>query len=583
MRQASSLHSSLQALLCVVFIAGLALRNTQTAYAATYTVNSLADPGDGTCDASCTLRDAIIAANAHATADTIQFSLSGTITLASVLPGVPVSDVLTIDGAGRAIHINGNEHDRILWTNTNSKLTLKHLIIEDGYTLVSGGGIYSLGYLTIDDCTLAHNRADDHGGAIYSNGTLTVTNSILSNNSTDIGNGGAIYVYTSTVATIIDSEFQNNYSNDSGGAIYNNSDLTIKDTNFSLNTAGFGNGGAVYSKISIGLGDVTIDRSSFSENMANYGGGYYNYSGGFVFRNTSFTSNQARIDGGGMGLLHDHPTSYILDSSFKSNTALSNGGGFANYYGVNYLFDGVLFQNNHADQDGGAIYNSTGHAYLHHTTFKSNSAGRDGGGLYNLEHLSIHHSSFSGNQADQNGGAVYHGSGAIGSGIDNSTFYKNIADRGGGIYSLDVLNVLNCTLSANNAETTGGAVYGDLDTFFTNSILANSPNGGNCDNEGNKPVDSGNNIDSAATCGWGTTHGSMNNTNPMLGTLQLNGGTTNTMALRAGSPAIDAVVWNAPNSCPGDDQRGYLRPFGTHCDIGAFERYFRLFMPLVRK
>ena len=38
-----------------LLIAGL----VTTAQASTYVVNSTADPGDGVCDASCTLRDAI--------------------------------------------------------------------------------------------------------------------------------------------------------------------------------------------------------------------------------------------------------------------------------------------------------------------------------------------------------------------------------------------------------------------------------------------------------------------------------------------------------------------------------------------
>jgi CSLREA domain-containing protein len=66
---------------------------------ATFTVNSNADPGDGNCDESCTLRDAILAANGTAGADTIAFSLSSdelTITPTEPLP--PVTESVTIDG-----------------------------------------------------------------------------------------------------------------------------------------------------------------------------------------------------------------------------------------------------------------------------------------------------------------------------------------------------------------------------------------------------------------------------------------------------------------------------------------------------
>ncbi|MDH5508603.1 MAG: right-handed parallel beta-helix repeat-containing protein, partial [Anaerolineae bacterium] len=52
-----------------------------------------------------------------------------------------------------------------------------------------------------------------------------------------------------------------------------------------------------------------------------------------------------------------------------------------------------------------------------------------------------------------------------------------------------------------------------------------------------------------------------------LGTLTDNGGPTPTMALQPGSPAIDA----AAGDCPAADQRGFSRPVGAGCDVGAFE------------
>jgi hypothetical protein len=67
----------------------------------------------------------------------------------------------------------------------------------------------------------------------------------------------------------------------------------------------------------------------------------------------------------------------------------------------------------------------------------------------------------------------------------------------------------------------------------------------------------------------------MNSTNPKLGPLQNNGGPTFTMALLAGSPAIDAgddSVLGSPLFLT-TDQRGpgFPRKSGTHVDIGAFE------------
>src|SRR6185436_8042751 len=71
------------------------------ASAVTINVNSVDDPGTGTCDVTeCTMREAITAANADAVADVLDFSGvttgSGPVFLASALPAI--TQPLTIDG-----------------------------------------------------------------------------------------------------------------------------------------------------------------------------------------------------------------------------------------------------------------------------------------------------------------------------------------------------------------------------------------------------------------------------------------------------------------------------------------------------
>jgi hypothetical protein len=56
---------------------------------------------------------------------------------------------------------------------------------------------------------------------------------------------------------------------------------------------------------------------------------------------------------------------------------------------------------------------------------------------------------------------------------------------------------------------------------------------------------------------------------PRLGPLTDNGGPTQTHALLAGSPALDA---GGPDFCPGTDQRGVTRPQGPACDMGSYEQ-----------
>ncbi|MEX0800811.1 MAG: hypothetical protein WD379_06310 [Dehalococcoidia bacterium] len=93
----SLVFSGILALAAVIVSAGAWLASP--AQAATFTVTNTDDSGDGS------LRQAIEDANAAAGADTIDFSVTGTITLASTLPDI--LDPLTIDASGGGVVLDG--------------------------------------------------------------------------------------------------------------------------------------------------------------------------------------------------------------------------------------------------------------------------------------------------------------------------------------------------------------------------------------------------------------------------------------------------------------------------------------------
>jgi len=64
--------------------------------------------------------------------------------------------------------------------------------------------------------------------------------------------------------------------------------------------------------------------------------------------------------------------------------------------------------------------------------------------------------------------------------------------------------------------------------------------------------------------------GDISGQDPQLGNLTDNGGSTQTMALLAGSPAINT---GDDGTCEATDQRGQPRPQGNHCDMGAYEAF----------
>jgi hypothetical protein len=246
---------------------------------------------------------------------------------------------------------------------------------------------------------------------------------------------------------------------------------------------------------------------------------------------------------------------------------------------------------------GGGIYNPSGTLIINASTISSNQA-VVGGGICNSGTLTINGSTLSDNTASYNGvcgpgygGGIQNVSGAIvinDSTLTGNTARSSVGDHcsdpayGGGIYNYGGgVTINNSTISNNSAQGewggVGGGIYGNA--ILRNSIVAYSfvggNSGGNCSNT---LTSDGYNLSSDGTCNF-TGPGDLNNTNPLLGPLQNNGGPTQTQALLPGSPAIDA---GNPNGCTDGsghllktDQRGAPRPNKEDtggCDMGAYER-----------
>ena len=164
-----------------------------------------------------------------------------------------------------------------------------------------------------------------------------------------------------------------------------------------------------------------------------------------------------------------------------------------------------------------------------------------------------------------------------GTGMTNVTISGNSASdfyggQTGGIFvESGSLFVANSTI-ANNVGG-GGRGIGNIlgDQTIINSILTGHE-GSDCWNGSATFVSGGNNIEGGTSCEF-TQPTDLQNTNPLIGPLQDNGGLTETHALLPGSPAINAAndTVCAVSPVNGVDQRGVNRPQGTHCDIGAYE------------
>jgi CSLREA domain-containing protein len=321
-----------------------ALMPTTTAHAAGFAVTKTADTADGTCDADCSLREAIIAANAAAGDDTITVP-AGTYTLtiagigedAAATGDLDLTSNITINGAGAdstiiqagTLGVGGppNGIDRVFHVTVYSTVNIYSVTVRNGNTVgFGGGGIYqNNGILTITNSAFSGNSAWV-GGGIYNNiGTLTVTNSTVSGNNSANGAGG----------------------------IYNNGTLDITNSTFSGNSA---TGGSAGGGIAIVSGTLTITNSTFSGNSADSGGGIYTNGGITTITNSTVSGNSAATGGG--GIYQSLGTVTLRNTIVANSTAGGDCSGTVTDGGNNIVEDNTCGFTGGADPNLGALTGS---------------------------------------------------------------------------------------------------------------------------------------------------------------------------------------------------------------------------------
>ena len=222
-------------------------RSLHASGANTITVNTLLDSSVAS-DGVCSLREAINNANAKSDTtggdcaagtgnDTIAFSVSGTIAVASTLPSI--ANTVEIDGTGQTIVIDGGGANSILVNS--GVLTLNNLTISNAATTGNGGGVQNNGNLTVTNSTFLGNSANT-GGAIFNSdsGVLSVTNCTFSGNIGTSGGGGAIF--TNNGGTVVSSTFSANSSVlvvNTGAAIFGNGSTITVSNSILANSIGF--------------------------------------------------------------------------------------------------------------------------------------------------------------------------------------------------------------------------------------------------------------------------------------------------------------------------------------------------------
>jgi CSLREA domain-containing protein len=137
--------------LALVVLAAPWLMTGGRALADTFQVSKTLDTRDSKCDADCSLREAIIAANQHPGPDTVMVP-AGTYLLQQVgqedqaaAGDLDILDNLTLIGGGaESTLIDGNHIDRVFEIHSPAVVRVSGLTVQNGNVISGqGGGIYT--------------------------------------------------------------------------------------------------------------------------------------------------------------------------------------------------------------------------------------------------------------------------------------------------------------------------------------------------------------------------------------------------------------------------------------------------------
>ncbi len=329
-----------------VLMLGLLAPASPVAAATTFEVTKTTDPPAGPCDPQdCSLREAILAANATAGADTILVP-AGTYTLQ--LPGVDdtgvagdldITDTTTIEASGGEVVVNANggvtgerAFDIVAGVSTFRGIGVRGGTAPYGVNDPAlGGGIRVRSRLTMYGGTVSGNSAPGTaglGGGIYNAGGLTLVGTVVQGNDTELGFGGGIANDAAGANADLHGVLIRGNSSVFGGALAGRGSMTIEDSSVVGNSASLG--GAIYA----GAGSsFYLTNTTVSGNTATSMGGAARVRNGLVaLASSTVTDNTALIDAGGIATKDDNVgttsvtlTNTILAANHDEDAGLSAG------------------------------------------------------------------------------------------------------------------------------------------------------------------------------------------------------------------------------------------------------------------
>lgn len=302
-----------------------------------------------------------------------------------------------------------------------------------GLTFINGGGY---------EGQTAQGVTDWCGGAIYNSGNNLVVDGCTIKNNERISYGGGIYSKGENTQ-IKNCNFEGCDASIGGAIAIDGPYAKIMGNSFTDNAGVQGAAITIFN-----YGAATIINNTFTKNHATnaksgYGGAIYARAGLNMIKNNTFDHNTAATYGGAICAIN--PGTTIDDCTFINNQ---------------------IFDENSDTNWGGAIYSQATNTKIVNSKFTNNAARDNGGAICVRNNNNL---------------------------IENCTFDKNWAGRGGAIYIHQIVSghnitntkINNCTFDDNgrleedhgepNLGTKGGAIYSwGIDTHVTNSDFNNN-------------------------------------------------------------------------------------------------------------
>ncbi len=391
-----------------------------------------------------------------------------------------------------------------------------------------GGSVFAGTTLTLKNITFANNKAGYNpvtasvskpgaGGAVEAGGDLFLQGQVAFTGNEAYGDGGAIFKHTAgvfDVSGISTLTIQNNATyTGQGGGICTHATLTLDNTTNNLilspNTAG-AHGGVIAAFAPLVLKNTTISgcKAGYNPNTASVsqsgsGGAIVAHNALTLQGNIVFQNNQAYLEGG--AIFKSAPGNFdvtgITNLTIKDNaTYTGQGGGICTHATLtldNTTNNLVLFPNT-AGAHGGSIA-AIAPLTLKNTTISNCKAGYNpsttsmsqvgsGGAVISYNALTLEGNIvFQNNQANTDGGAIFKA--AAGNfdvmGLTNLILKDNATytGRGGGIFTSAALILDNTSnnlvLFPNTAGSYGGAIAALAPLTLKNTTISNCKAGYN--------------------------------------------------------------------------------------------------------